>query len=279
MNGKRLGSAIARVLETGDPAQKAEAARDCGALLAEFSGDDLDSGDWPVPPDRPARPQRPLLVSPASVRRRRLGSAEGRAALLHALAHIELNAIDLAFDMALRFTCEASEAGLAANAFARDWIGVGVEEAKHFSMLTERLGTYSMRYGDLPAHDGLWEAAQSTADSAIARLGVCHLILEARGLDATPSLAAGLRGQNDPDSAAVVDVILIDEVGHVAAAATWFRRFAGVIGADPASLFRAIATERFRGRLRPPFNRAARDAAGLPPAFYDLETAQAPPDR
>ena len=196
------------------------------------------------------------------------GSASG-VALLHALAHIEFNAIDLAFDLALRFAGAIAGAGLPAADLVRDCISIGAEEAKHFNLLCNRLQAYSLAYGDLPAHDGLWASAAQTADCPAARLAICHLILEARGLDATPGLAEGLRRHGDPDSAAAVDAILHDEVGHVAAAVAWFQRIAGVRGADPAALFHTLKAERFHGRQRPPFNRAARDASGLPPGFYE----------
>lgn len=271
MTGSRLGASAARVLASATPAEKIAAARACARLIAASEADAGDVSDWPAAPDRPARPDRPLLAPPAAVPRRRLGSPEGRAALLHALAHIEFNAIDLAFDMAVRFAPAVAALGLPADAFVRDWVAVGDEEANHFSLLHERLQAYSGAYGDLAAHDGLWTAAAATADCVLARLSVCHLILEARGLDVTPGLAAGLRRHGDAASAAVIDVILIDEIGHVGVAARWFGRLAARRSESPASLFRTIAAARFRGRLKPPFNRAARDEAGLPAAFYDTD--------
>ena len=255
------GDSALAVLETGDPVAK------CRAALS--ASREIDSGTAGTPPPRrPARPDEPALILPRDAPRRRLGSPEGRIALLHALAHIELNAVDLAFDMALRFAAEANAAGLDAAAFASDWFAVGQDEARHFMMLEARLRALGSRYGALPAHDGLWEAAEATADSLLARLVIAPMVLEARGLDVTPGMADRLAAAGDLTSAQILRSIYADEIGHVAAGVRWFRALCGRRGLDPAETFAAIARSRFRGALKPPFNDAGRRAAGMPAGFY-----------
>lgn len=221
------------------------------------------------PPDAPARPVRPRLVPPAEVPRRRLGTPQGRAALLHAVAHIEFNAIDLAFDMAGRFVPAIRAEGLDERAFAADWIGVGGEEARHFRLLEARLAALDCRYGDHPAHNGLWEAAAKTSADPLARLAIAPLILEARGLDVTPDMIARLRSAGDRDSAAALEVIYREEVGHVACGKRWFDALCAARGLDPVETFTVLRREHFPGSLKPPFNHEARALAGLPRVFYE----------
>ena len=184
--------------------------------------------------------------------------------MLHAVAHIEFNAIDLAWDMVARFGPEVSD-----RAFVDDWVRVGGEEAAHFNMIAHRLGELGAAYGDLPAHDGLWQAAVDTSDSALARLAIVPLVLEARGLDVNPQMAAKFREGGDEESAAVMDVILRDEVGPVAAGMRWFTALCAKSGQDPLATFHELVASRFKGALKPPFNEAARAQAGLLRAFYD----------
>ncbi len=219
-------------------------------------------------PDRPARPSVPQLISPTSMPKRRLSKASGRIALLHAVAHIEFNAIDLAFDMAARFATEIQEAGLDAAAFVSDWLTVGGDEARHFGLITDRLAAIGAAYGDLPAHDGLWEAAQYTSDSALARLAIAPMVLEARGLDVTPMMIEKLENVKDFDSAAVLKVIYDEEVGHVAKGRFWFEALCEARDLEPQSTFQKMVEERFAGELKPPFNHEARMAAGMPQSFY-----------
>ena len=260
-----LLAAAGAVLAAGDPARKTAAAQAADRL--RIAGAPL--GEAAALPERPARPVRPLLVAPGGVPRRRLGSAEGRASLLHALAHIEFNAIDLAFDMAARFAGAIEAEGLDAAAFAADWIEVGGEEARHFGMVAARLQGLGCAYGDLPAHDGLWEAATETSGDVLARLAIAPLVLEARGLDVTPDMADRLRAAGDPESAAILDVIYRDEVGHVACGKRWFDAVCAARGLDPAGAFHALRKTYFAGRLKPPFNHEARSRAGLPRGFYE----------
>ncbi|MEL7492171.1 MAG: ferritin-like domain-containing protein [Pseudomonadota bacterium] len=262
-------AAARAVLTTAEPAQKAAAAE--AARAAWPSEDDFSDGgafDKTSLPDRPARPARPPLADPAHMPRRRLSSQSGRVALLHAVAHIEFNAIDLAFDMAARFAADISAMGLDAAAFVSDWYSVGGDEARHFGLVRARLNALGADYGDLPAHDGLWEAAQSTADDVLARLAIAPMVLEARGLDVTPAMIEKLRAAGDEESAAVLQVIYEDEIGHVAAGRRWFQRVCAARGLDPQPTFQALVRDRFAGDLKPPFNKPARTQAGLPEAYY-----------
>ncbi|MGF1625902.1 MAG: ferritin-like domain-containing protein [Alphaproteobacteria bacterium] len=227
------------------------------------------AGDRPVgaatPTYRPGRPAHPLLVAPGGVPRRRVTAAPaGRIALLHALAHIELNAVDLAWDIVARF------AGGLPRGFCDDWIDVAAEEALHFSLLARRLAELGARYGDLPAHDGLWEAAETTADDLAARLAIVPLVLEARGLDVTPPMIARLTAAGDAESAAILQRIHDDEIGHVATGKRWFDWTCAQAGRDPRSHWRQLVETRFRGALKPPFNHQSRERAGLPVEWYEL---------
>ena len=196
-------------------------------------------------------------------RRRNLGSLTGRVALIHALAHIELNAIDLGWDIIARFSGEALP-----RPFFDDWVGVAAEEAEHFALLDARLAEFGGAYGDLPAHDGLWEAAAATAGDLLARLAVVPLVLEARGLDVTPAMIRRLERAGDTDSAAILDRIYADEIGHVAVGARWFELLCRERGLDPAATFRDRVRRHFTGSLKPPFNDEARGRAGIPAEYY-----------
>ena len=262
-----LLEAACAVLKAGAPEDKTAAARRAAALLA--GGADLGEASRFEAPAAPARPEKPPLAPPGAVPRRRLGSEAGRVALIHAIAHIEFNAIDLAFDMAARFAGEIDRLGLDARAFAADWIGVGEDEARHFGMVADRLAALGTAYGDLPAHNGLWEAAEDTAGSLAARLAVAPLVLEARGLDVTPGMIERLRAAGDEESAAILTVIYEDEIGHVACGRRWFNRVCDAMGRPPAEEFKTLLATHFKGDLKPPFNHEARARAGLPRAYYD----------
>ncbi|WP_426125425.1 ferritin-like domain-containing protein [Pararhizobium sp. PWRC1-1] len=223
--------------------------------------------DTPVP-DRPGRPEKPELIPPRQMPKRALTTDKGRIALLHAIAHIELNAVDLALDIVARFAAEPVP-----NSFFDGWMKVAFEEAKHFRMVRDRLRQLGADYGDLPAHDGLWQAAHDTRNDLTARLAVVPLILEARGLDVTPALQAKMREAGDMESAAVLDVIYEDEKGHVAVGAKWFRFLCARQKKDPAAAFQALVRANFRGPLKAPFNDIARAEAGLTPSFYRSMTA------
>ncbi len=256
-----LAQAAVGVLAEGEPAAKTRRAR---ALAADWRAGRIAVGGTARPPSRPARPARPLLCPPREVPRRKIGSAPaGRIALLHALAHIELNAIDLAWDIVTRFAGEAPP-----RAFYDDWVKVAEEEAKHFTLLAERLSDLGAAYGDLAAHDGLWQAAEDTAHDLLARLAVVPLVLEARGLDVTPAMIAKLVAAGDGASATVLRVIYADEVGHVAIGKRWFDWLCERRGLAPRETWRALVRRHFKGALKPPFNAEARDTAGLPAGYY-----------
>ncbi|MEL6507845.1 MAG: ferritin-like domain-containing protein [Pseudomonadota bacterium] len=273
----QIGKQCLAVLNAGEPSAKLAAVGQCASrwLSAQASTfNDTDSGvfaDWPIAshlPDIPQRPSRLRLVRPADVPRRRLGSEAGRASLLHAIAHIEFNAIDLAFDMAARFTPSVAAMGLNWEAFLNDWLTVGREEALHFSLINDRLTAFGLAYGDLPAHAGLWDAARQTADSVLARLAIAPMVLEARGLDVTPTMIEKLRTHGDHDSALILQRIYDDEIGHVAIGTSWFEGVCAKEGKQPLETFHQLVAERFSGQIKPPFNVAGRAEAGLDFAFY-----------
>ena len=223
-----------------------------------------------VPPRRPARPERPLLRPPREMRKRRaFGSRAGRIALIHALAHIELNAVDLGWDLVARFAGK----GLP-RAFFDDWVEVAAEEAGHFELLAGRLAEFDARYGDLPAHDGLWEAAAATTDDLLARLAVVPLVLEARGLDVTPEMVAQLERVGDTESAQILRRIYRDEIGHVATGVRWFDRLCLACELDPEAVFQERVRRFFKGDLKPPFNHEARARAGFPRHYYEPLTRE-----
>ncbi|MFY0637728.1 MAG: ferritin-like domain-containing protein [Maricaulis maris] len=260
-------TALARsVLATGDPVAKTERAHEVAQHWR--AGESAVPETAPAPDDQPARPAHPVLVAPGDVPRRRLNTVPGRIALLHAVAHIEFNAIDLAFDMVARFACDMALAPDARQSFIDDWISVGDDEARHFRLITDRLAELDARYGDLPAHSGLWDAAMATRDSLPARLAVAPLVLEARGLDVTPGMINRLVSAGDTISADCLRVIYAEEVGHVAAGARWFRHVAARAGRDPADWFKTLVRHHFSSGLKPPFNAEARLRADLPPEFY-----------
>ncbi|MEP5181688.1 MAG: ferritin-like domain-containing protein [Rhizobiaceae bacterium] len=221
------------------------------------------------PPDRPGRPIEPRLVPPRILKKRSIRSQRGRVALLHAIAHIELNAIDLAWDIVARFADPASNGGQRMpRSFFDGWVRVALEEAKHFSLLRQRLIQLDSYYGAMDAHDGLWEAAQTTGHDLTARLAIVPLILEARGLDITPSLLRQMDEIGDAESAAIFHIIYRDEMGHVAVGAKWFRYLCLRQGVEPGESFQRLVRKYFRGPLKPPFNDFARCRAGLTPGFY-----------
>jgi uncharacterized ferritin-like protein (DUF455 family) len=248
------------VLCAADPREKVRAARRAArdwrlGRLAHTFGDAM--------PDRPVRPDLPLLLPPNRMAKRgRGGSEANRIALLHALAHIEFVAIDLAFDLVGRF------GALFPRGFADDWMRVGADEAMHFALLDRRLRALGSFYGALPAHDGLWEAAEKTAQDALARLAVVPMVLEARGLDVTPQTIDRFAAAGDAVSARILQRILTDEVRHVSAGVTWFRFACAKHSESPEDIWQKLVAEHFRGGLKPPFNDSARAAAGLTTEFY-----------
>ena len=220
------------------------------------------------PPNNPRRPPNPKLVPPSDVPRRRLGSIAGRGALLHAIAHIEFNAIDLAADMIVRFGHHSDIPEPERESFIADWISVCHDEARHFMMLENRLHDFDMEYGCLPAHNGLWEAALKTKDNFAARLAIAPMVLEARGLDVTPGMIEKLNKIGDLESSKILKTIYNDEINHVAIGAKWFLNMAESQKKTPETYFHALIKEYYSGQLKPPFNVQARTLAGLKQGFY-----------
>lgn len=256
-----LAAGACEILTAAAPAEKAVRSL---ALAQAWRDGRVEFGQTGMPPQRPARPERPRLLPPREMPKRKAGgNAEKRIALLHALAHIELNAIDLAWDIIARFADAATP-----RDFLADWVKVGEEEAIHFSLLESRLKELGAAYGDLPAHDGLWQAAEETAHDLLARLAIVPLVLEARGLDVTPATIADFRRAGDDTSADILQRIYEDEIGHVAAGMRWFHHYASRAGLDPKSAWQEQVRRHFKGQLKPPFNDAARKDAGFDPEFY-----------
>ena len=256
-----IGEAAVTVLTTGRARSKAEVAREVaaawrsGALRHEFDT---------RPPDRPARPEQPILLPPGEMpKRRKAGNEANRRALLHAVAHIELNAIDLAFDMVARFGANMP------RSFTDDWVQVGDDEARHFTLLAGRLKSADSFYGDLPAHDGLWQSALDTSHDLPARLAIVPMVLEARGLDVTPKMVEQFRNTGDSASADVLQTIYEEEVAHVAAGTRWVKYLAKKASRDADIWFHSLVREYFKGQLKKPFNEPARSKAGMPVSFYE----------
>ena len=253
------------MLETADPPAKVKAAR---AAARDWRLGRLAWAFDTAMPAQPARPPRPELLPPSHMPRRgRGGSAAGRIALLHALAHIEFVAIDLAIDMAGRFGAHFP------RAFADDWLGVAADEAMHFAILERRLRQLGACYGALPAHDGLWEAAAATAHDPLARLAVVPMVLEARGVDVTPRTVERLEQAGDAASARLLRRILADEVRHVRVGVEWFRFGCRARADSPATVWAELVRTHFRGSVKPPFNASARGEAGLTPEWMALVAA------
>lgn len=256
-----LAERAVAVLETADPRAKATLARDAAAAWRASAIAEVGSAP---PPPRPSRPARPELKRPGEVPKRKINrGTAGRGALLHALAHIELNAIDLAADIVARFTAEDLP-----RAFYDDWMRVADEEAKHYLLLDGRLTALGLAYGDLPAHDGLWQAAEETAHDLLARLAVVPLVLEARGLDVTPAMIVKLRAAEDAESAAALQVIYEEEIGHVAIGKRWFDHLCARRGLASQEAWHNLVRRHFKGQLKPPFNDSARNLAGFPSDYY-----------
>jgi len=248
-----LRAAALRALLLTDPGAKAAAAQ----VLPSAHGALLDTqSPLPAPPALPGRPPRPRLVPASALPRRSPFTIEGRAALLHAVAHIEFNAINLALDAVQRFP------GLPPG-FHGDWLRVAAEEAYHFTLLRDHLRAQGRDYGDFPAHDGLWEMALKTAHDPLARMALVPRLMEARGLDVTPDIQRKLKGFGDPAGAAILDIILRDEIGHVAAGDRWFRHLCAQRGLQPEAAFRELLCLPGVPRPRRPFNETARLAAGF----------------
>lgn len=261
-----LRSAALQVLLVAEAQPKLQAMQE---LLAAW-----DQGQLPIlpelqlaaPPGIPGQPARPELVAPKHVPRRSMHTAEGRAGTVHALAHIEFNAINLALDALWRFS------GMPPD-YYRDWLQVAREEAYHFSLLQQHLQQLGHAYGDFPAHNSLWEMAERTSCDVLERMALVPRLLEARGLDATPALRAKLAQAGDLAVAAILDIILRDEIGHVAIGNRWYAWCCARQGLDPLAHWTILANRHRAPQLRPPFNLAARSSAGF--SQEELDALQA----
>jgi uncharacterized ferritin-like protein (DUF455 family) len=258
-----LYEAAKACLDEPDPSRKMALTHAAAAAFAR--GELAVPGDAPAPAaiGAPGRPALPQLVSPRDLPQRGLGSPAGRAAFLHAVAHIEFNAVNLAWDAVYRFR------GMPAGYYA-DWVQVADDEARHFAMLSARLQQIGFAYGDFQAHNGLWEMAEATAHSCLRRMALVPRVLEARGLDVTPGMITRLRQAGDEASADVLEVILREEVAHVGFGTRWFHWCCEREGLAPGREFIRLVREAARGSLRGPFNRPARHAAG----FDDYEMSE-----
>jgi uncharacterized ferritin-like protein (DUF455 family) len=258
-HGSLTGSLFERALqclELDDPAAKLVATANTADAFARGSLH-LDDRGLPLRSvSTPGRPARPRLVRARDLPQRGLGNAEGRAALIHAVAHIEFNAINLAWDAVYRFR------GMP-PAYYADWVGVAADEARHFALLDARLGELGHVYGDFDAHGGLWEMAVKTSDSCLERMALVPRVLEARGLDVTPGMIARLSRAGDTATVAILELILREEVAHVAAGSRWFAWCCARAGLDPDATFTALVARHAPGAVRGPFNAAARLAAGF----------------
>ncbi len=255
-----VSSAIRAALLTGEPQAKAMATRQ---VARDWRLGRLAWGFDAQMPEQPAWPDRPELLPPNRMPRRgKGGSGKGRIALWHALAHIEFVAIDLALDMAGRFGGEMGEE------FVSDFLAVAADEAMHFALLDRKLRTLGSHYGALPAHAGLWEAASETSHAVEARLAIVPMVLEARGLDVTPSTLRRVQSQGDENGARILERILDDEIRHVAIGTKHFSRICVEKGESPENRWQKLVNRHFRGRLKAPFNDSARQAAGLSRTYY-----------
>jgi len=218
----------------------------------------------PPIPEQPGRPDTPVLRSPREMPKRKAGSQAGLIALIHALVHIELNAIDMAFDLIARW----SDTSLPVE-FLDEALKIGVEEAQHFEMINARLEGLGVHYGDLPAHGNLWDAIIQTSHDLLARLAIVPLVLEARGLDVSPKMIAQVKARDELEIASTMDIIYHDEITHVAFGAKWFEYICEQKNIDARDMFHLLVKKYFKGHLKPPFNEKARQMAGLEPDFYE----------
>lgn len=253
-----------QVLGTADGRSKTALSRQHAATwqAARARGEEIPIGSG-APPLDPARPAHPQLLSPRDMPKRKPGNPTGRIALLHAVAHIELNAVDLHWDIIARFSNTAMPIG-----FYDDWVKSADEESKHFNLMCDCLEAQGSHYGALPAHEGLWRAARDTKDDFLGRLAVVPMVLEARGLDVTPGMITLFEQHGETQAIEALKVIYAEEVHHVAYGSKWFHFLCGRHELDPTVTFHALVRRYFHATLKPPFNEEKRAEAGIPPDFY-----------
>lgn len=259
-----LAQMAVAVLTTADGREKTALSRRYAAQwqAARADGKAPDIGHA-RPPDDPARPAKPDLLRPRDVPKRKPRSTAGRTAILHAVAHIELNAVDLHWDLIARFTDTPFPTG-----FYDDWVKAADEESKHFNLMCDCLDAQGSFYGAMAAHAGMWRAAHDTRDDLLGRLAVVPMVLEARGLDVTPGMIDLFEDAGDAQAVDALKVIYADEVHHVAYGSKWFHYLCGRDALDPTPVFHGLVRRYFHGSLKPPFNEEKRAEAGIPPDFY-----------
>jgi uncharacterized ferritin-like protein (DUF455 family) len=264
VTGKSLAQMAVEVLTTADGREKTGLSRRYAAqwFAAREAGNPIPIGEA-IPPLRPSRPEKPELLDPRDVPRRKPGSPQGRIAILHAVAHIELNAVDLHWDIIPRFAHIPMPMG-----FYNDWVKSADEESKHFNLICDCLEAMGSHYGALPAHAGMWRAAEDTVEDFMGRLAVVPMVLEARGLDVTPGMIEIFEKAGETGAVEAMQVIYGEEVGHVAYGSKWFHFLCGRHEDDPKEAFHRLVRTYFHGALKPPFNEEKRAEAGLPPDFY-----------
>ena len=257
------------ILNTADAHEKAHKTRTYAALWR--SSNITAIGKTENVPDRPQRPARPELLMPRDMPKRKKGnSTRNKVNLLHALSHIELNAIDLAWDIIARFSNLFEVDGFSLPIdFYDDWLKVADDEAKHFLMLSDRLAELGASYGDLAAHDGLWESAEKTAHDFAARLAIVPMVLEARGLDVTPHMIDLMKTQEDHKTADLLQIIHDDEITHVRAGTVWFEKWCAYYNKDIEEHFQALVRQYFNASLKKPFNPPSRENAGMIRDWYE----------
>jgi uncharacterized ferritin-like protein (DUF455 family) len=252
------------VLLTADGREKTALSRKYAAQWQAARRDghipEIGSG---TPPDTPARPDLPDLLSPRDVPKRKPGTPEGRVAMIHAVAHIELNAVDLHWDLIARFGHIDLPIG-----FFDDWVKAADEESKHFNLVCDCLEAAGSFYGALPAHAGMWQAAEDTAGDFMGRLAVVPMVLEARGLDVTPGMIKLFQQAKETNVVDALNIIYAEEVHHVAYGSKWFHFMCGRDNLDPTPVFHTLVRKYFHSNLKPPFNEEKRAEAGIPPDFY-----------
>ena len=259
-----LSEMACTVLETSDAHQKTSLSREFAAywFKQNHTPQSMSIGNY-KPPNSPARPTSPELLSPKNVPRRKTGSEEGRNALLHAVAHIELNAVDLHWDLIARFADTIMPIG-----FYDDWVKAADEESKHFNLMCDCLESHGSFYGAMPAHGGMWRAAEDTASDFLGRLAVVPMVLEARGLDVTPGMIRVFENAKDKKAVEALKLIYSEEVAHVAYGSKWFHFLCGKHNIDPKPKFHELVRKYFHAPLKPPFNDEKRAEAGIAPDFY-----------
>ncbi len=255
-----IGAACRAVLTAANPHAKVMLARQ---VARDWRLGRLEHRFDVAMPDTPSRPEKPDLLAPRFMPKRRKGGSErGRIAMLHAIAHIEFVAIDLAFDLVGRFGDQFP------RGFVDDWLQVGADEAMHFALVQRRLRQYGSHYGAHPAHDGLWEAAFDTRHDCLARLAVVPMVLEARGLDVTPATITRFEVQGDSASVKILNRIYHDEIRHVSVGTRWFEAACRGAGVNPLECWKTKVQSHVQSALKPPFNDSARSKAGLTRDYY-----------